>query len=191
MRRGRRVTALASTKTGAWRSLSHAPVRFSRLEVGVARAYSLPRRRGARSMSKSISSRTRTAGHRAAASVAQDGQPHGAPLVRRYFNAHAAAPYLCSRSGEPFGSTAGLTQASQPRRQQVRIPEAGPLASARLRRAGFRPSVLRAQLRRRDPPSREADGLQLASSWTRDGLKSKASSNRGDKFCGRRRCNRN
>ena len=94
----------------------------------------------------------RTAGHRAAASVAQIGQPHGAPhraqaapaiaqleTLRRYFNAHATAPYLCSRSSEPCGRTAGLTQASQPRRQQVRTPEAGPLACARVRRGGFRP----------------------------------------------------
>jgi hypothetical protein len=40
----------------------------------------------------------RTAGHRLAASVAQSGQPLGAPLMRRYFNAHAATPYLCFRS---------------------------------------------------------------------------------------------
>ena len=79
------------------------------------------------------------AGHRAAASVAQDGQPLGAPLMRRYFNAHAAAPYLCSRSSGPCGRTAGLTRASQPRRQRVRTPDAGPLACARVRRTGFRP----------------------------------------------------
>ena len=46
---------------------------------------------------------------------------------------------------------AGLTWASQPRRRRVRTPEAGPLAGARVRRAGFRPPVVRAHLRRRDP----------------------------------------
>jgi hypothetical protein len=51
-----------------------------------------------RLMSKSHLPRTRTAGHRAAAILLQFfGQPLGAPL-RRYFNAHAATPYLCFRS---------------------------------------------------------------------------------------------
>src|SRR3990172_273396 len=44
-----------------------------------------------------MSKSERTAGHRSAASVAQIGQPLGAPLMRRYFRAHAATPYLCFR----------------------------------------------------------------------------------------------
>jgi hypothetical protein len=110
------------------------------------------------------------------------GQPLGAPL-RRYFNAHAAAPYLCSRSAKPHGLKAGLTWASQPRRRRVRTPEAGPLASARVRRAGFRPSVLRAHLRRRDPAPHDRDGLGHASLMGQGWGEFKGGAEGGDKWC--------
>ena len=54
-----------------------------------------------------------------------------------------------------------------------RTPEAGPLANRRgsgLASTWTRALLVRRQLRRRCPSSQEADGLQLASSWTRDGV---------------------
>ena len=64
---------------------------------------------------------------------------------------------------------AGLTWASQPRRRRVRTPEAGPLAGARVRRAGFRPPVVRAHLRRRSPALSCQDGPDTHPSRGRDG----------------------
>ena len=123
---------------------------------------------GAKACQRATSHSRGLAGHRAAASVAQIGQPHGAPLMRRYFNAHAAAPYLCSRSSEPCGRTAGLTRASQPRRQQVRTPEAGPLACARVRRSGFRPpSYARTSGAATPIPRSRRSAARVL--WTRDG----------------------
>jgi hypothetical protein len=80
----------------------------------------------------------RTAGRqRACDPTAVFGQPLGAPhraqvapaiaqpeTLRRYFNAHAATPYLCFRS-RANGASPELTWASHPRRPRVRTPEAG------------------------------------------------------------------
>ena len=76
-----------------------------------------------------LSPRARTAGHRSAASVAQCGQPFGAPLLRRYFRAHAATPYLCFPRAQ---IREGLDlDSSSPGDARIRTPEAGPLACQR------------------------------------------------------------
>jgi hypothetical protein len=52
---------------------------------------------------------------------------------RRYFNAHAATPYLCFRSRDRRDRCRIRPGSFQPRRPQVRTPEAGPLACRRVR----------------------------------------------------------
>ena len=69
--------------------------------------------------------RARTAGHRSAASVAQIGQPFGAPLIRRYFRPMPCALPLFP----PRSNTRKIRPGhSSPGRQRVRTPEAGPLS---------------------------------------------------------------
>ena len=88
------------------------------------------------------------------------GRPSGAPL-RRYFNAHAATPYLCFRS-RANGASPELTWASHPRRPRVRTPEAGRYPYARS--AGVVATLgVRAHLRRRIPSPHDRDGLGHAS----------------------------
>ncbi len=130
------------------------------------------------------------------------GQPLGAPLGSDILMPMPLSLTSVPALAEPCGAAAGLTWASQPWRQRVRTPEAGPLACARVRRGGFRPSVLRAHLRRRGPALSCQDGPDTHPSWGGDGRslrevrsagisgaevrKAPIADVRGERFCGPR-----
>ena len=107
-----------------------------------------PKRLAARSRASHVKEQ-RTAGHRRAcvrcANWAASRRPAYAATILR--------PMPCALPLFPPRSNARQIRPgpSSPGRQRVRTPEAGPLSGARLRRAGFRPPVVRAHLRRRDP----------------------------------------
>ena len=67
--------------------------------------HAAPYRRGA-AQRPAHAAKARDAGRQAAASYFKWAASRR-PAWRRYFNAHAAAPYLCYRSGEPSGSRRG------------------------------------------------------------------------------------
>ena len=83
-------------------------------------------------------------------SFSRQGQPLGAPLMRRYFNAHAATPYLCFRSRARVALRRIRPGHSSPGGREL-----GPLRLVRLssaRSASGRPfRSVRARLRHRTP----------------------------------------
>ena len=86
--------------------------------------------------------------------------------MRRYFRAYAVR--LTSGSAAPRSARRIRPGQFQSRRQRVRTPEVGPLACRRGRACSTPgPWCPPAPQAPRSSP-READGLQLASSWTRD-----------------------
>ena len=107
--------------------------------------------------------------------TAANGQPSGAPLGGDIAALSTAYPYRALRTERSYGlgtSTQGVWF-ENPR---------GPIALLLPAAAGVPVSFRRLPQAPR-PSSRDTDGLQLASSWTRDEWESNATARGGDKWC--------